>query len=454
MIRTLLFTLMIALEAQGQMVNVLDLGARNDGQGSSTTTAAFRTAFQIAAQGQIRVPAGRYSIDNSAGPLQIKDFSGELLFEGGASLEFTSSQNGGIWFTSGTGARIRGLHVTYATAPAIRNSPQEAVKFSGTTDTFLTDPWIERSPAAGILFYDSIRPRVTNATIQNTLADGLHFANSQDAQVTGLNTLNTGDDGLAFVNYSQHPDRNGGTATNIIVRQSHARGIAVVGTSDVVITNFVIDGTSSSGLLCGQDQSYNTRASDRVQFSMGIVRNAGTVLPAAGNDYGIEFSHQKKCSFSDIEVSASAGRGVGGSAPEGSVRVENVRVRGNLKGEAFSFAKTASVEVSGSIAENSPSYGFYFGQNVRVVVKGITAINSAMAHTLARAIWFENNECVMASDLTVMDDQAIPTGYIVGGAQTGEVTQRGSASGIAASIDHGSLKIDNTSAVVFSGIAQ
>jgi hypothetical protein len=436
------------------MLNVLDLGARNDGQGSSATTAAFQSAFQIAAQGQIRVPAGRYSIDNSAGPLQVRGFSGELLFEGGASLEFTNSQNGGIWFTGGTGARIRGLHVTYATAPAIRNSPQEAVKFSGTADTLLTDSWIERSPAAGILFYDSIRPRVTNATIQNTLADGLHFANSQDAQVTGLNTLNTGDDGLAFVNYSQNPNRNGGTATNIIVRQSHARGITVVGTSDVVITNFVIDGTSSSGLLCGQDQLYNTRSPDRVQFSSGVIRNAGTVLPLVGNNYGIEFNSQKKCSFSDIEISEPAGRGVGGLAPEGSVRVENVRVRGNLKGEGFSFVRTASVEVSGSVAENSPSYGFFFGQNARVVVKGITAINSSTANSLGRAIWFENNECVVGSDMTVVDDQASPTGYIVGGFQDSEVIQRGTANGISASIDHGSLKVQNTSAIVFSGIAQ
>ncbi len=444
----------LGLGAFGQTINVLDLGARSDGQNTGSTTSAFRTAFQRATQGQIRVPSGRYAIDNSAGPFIVHGFSGELLFEGGATLVFTDPQNGGIWFEGGTGARIRCLHVTYAIAPTIRNSPQEAVKFSGTVDTLLTDPWIDRSPAAGILFYDSIRPRVVNATVQNTMADGLHFANSQDARVTGLTAINTGDDGLAFVNYSQYTDRNGSAAANIIVRQSHARGITVVGTSDVLITNFLIDGTSSSGILCGQDQSYNTRASDRVQFSNGIVRNAGTVLPLAGNGYGIEFNRQKSCSFSNIEIVDAAGRGVGGFAPDGTVRVDNVTVKGNLRDEGFSFARTGVVEVSNSVVENSPSYGFFFGQNARVLVKGISAINSSTANALGRAIWFENNERVFANDMTVIDDQPSPTGYVVGGVQDGTTTQRGSVNGLSASIEHGSLKLVNMSGIVFNGVVQ
>ena len=347
--RKITFWMLSAAAAiSAQSVSVVGLGAMPDGSNPSGTTAAFRAAFSMAPNGLIRVPAGNYAIDNGGGPFMVNNFSGQLEFEGGARLVFQNSQNGAIWFTGGSNARIRGLRIVYAIAPAFRNSPQEGIKFSGTTDTFLMDTTVENSPAAGILFYDSIRPHVVNALVHDTMADGLHFANCQDPEVSGLTTYNTGDDGLTFVNYSQYTDRPGGTATNLVIRQTKARGIAVVGQSDVVISNFVVDGTASSGVLCGQDQSYNTRVSDRATFANGVIRHAGTVSPATGNNYGIEFNAPVSCSFSNIEVESSAGRGVGGMAPQGRVRIQGVRVKGNAQNEAFSFFQTGAPRSSSS----------------------------------------------------------------------------------------------------------
>ena len=405
----------------------------------------------MAPGGLIQVPAGSYSIDNSAGPFAINNFSGQLEFQGGARLVFSNSQNGGIWFTGGSGARIRGLRIAYSTPPLSRNSPQEGIKFSGTTDTFLADTTVENSPAAGILFFDSIRPRVVNANVQNTLADGLHFANCQDPEVNGLTTLNTGDDGLAFINYSQYTDRTGGAATNLVIRHSQARGIAVAGQSGVVVGNFVIDGTASSGVLCGQDQSYDTRAADHVLFSNGVVLNAGTVSPSVGNTYGIEYSYQTSCSFNHIEVTSSAGRGVAGMAPQGRVRLQSVRVKDNAQAEAFSFFQTAVVEVDDSTAENSPSYGFYFGQSGTVLANNLAAINTSKANPLGRAIWFEDNRRVLASGLRVIDSQQAATGYILGAFQD-NVIQQGSLSGIVAVIDNGSLQVVNSSSLTIAGV--
>lgn len=435
----------IAVAQSPAAVSVLDYGADPNGVAPVATTAAFATAFANNPNGKIIVPPGYYLIRNSSGALLVYEFSGELEFQGGARLVFTDNTRGGLWFIGGRGARITGLRATYQTRPERRNSPEEQIKFSSTVDTILNDTFVTYSPAAGILFYDSLRPKVTNATIQDSLADGLHFANCQDSQAFNITTLNTGDDGLAFVNYAAYPDRTGGLASNITVRNSGSRGIAVVGQSDVVIAGFLVDGTSSSGLLCAQDTSYATRIPGGVRFSAGIVKNAGAALNPVGNNYGIEYFNQSSCGFSDIEVINPAGRGVAGMAPDGSITINNVTVRQNRLGDAFSFFRTASVVVNATTADSSPGYGFFFGQSNSVVAKGLTAVNSSQLSNLRRAIWFENNGSVLASDLTIVDAQSKPTGYIVGGYQAGGTTQSGLLNGITAKIANGALVVQNNS---------
>jgi polygalacturonase len=197
--------------AKGQTakVDVTQLGAKADGTNATVTTAAFRQAFQHAASGTVLVPAGIYLLDNSAGPVIVKDFSGELRFSPTAKLQFTANIHGGLWFLGGNKARIYGLRAGYRSPSLVRVGSEEAIKFDGTTDTLVTDVNIENSPAAGVLFFNSIRPKVVNAVIQHTRADGLHFANCQDAEAVNISTTDTGDDGLAFVNYLSAPGRTG-----------------------------------------------------------------------------------------------------------------------------------------------------------------------------------------------------------------------------------------------------
>lgn len=426
-------------------VSVLAFGANPNGADPGGTTAAFAAAFAANVNGKIIVPPGEYLIRNKSGALLVYDFSGELEFQGGARLVFTDNSRGGLWFLGGHGARITGLRATYQVPPTRRNSPQEQIKFSSTFDTILNDSFVTNSPAAGILFYDCVRPKVTNATIQDSLADGLHFANCQDAQAFNITAINTGDDGLAFVNYAAYPDRTGGLANNITVRNSGARGITVVGQSDVVISGFLVDGTSSSGLLCAQDTSFDTRIPANVRFSAGIVKNAGTANTPVGNTYGIEYYNQASCSFSDIQVLNAAGRGLAGMAPDGAVTVNNVTVRKNASGEAFSFYRTASVNISNSTADSTPAYGFFFSRSGSVIAKGLTAIDSSQASDLRRAIWFENNDSVLASDLTVADSQNKPTGYVIGAYQANGSVQSGLVNGITAKIANGALVLQTNS---------
>ena len=101
-------------------VDVTQLGAKADGTNAKVTTAAFRQAFQLAASGTILVPAGTYLLDNSEGPVIVRDFSGELRFSANARLHFTANNRGGLWFLGGTKARIYGLRAGYSSPPLSR----------------------------------------------------------------------------------------------------------------------------------------------------------------------------------------------------------------------------------------------------------------------------------------------------------------------------------------------
>jgi hypothetical protein len=432
-----------AQATNGQSISITDLGAHPDGSSAIETTAAFRTAFGARSSGLIRIPPGRYLVDNSSGPLTASNFSGELRFEGNAVLVFTNSSKAGMLFDGGTGARIYGFKGDYVSPPVSRNSPQEELKLSGTVDTVLTDTLVKNSPAAGILFYDCIRPKVTNAVVLDSFADGLHFANCQDAEVTNLTTVNTGDDGLAFLNYSAYPDKTGGLAHNIHVLNSRARGITVIGQSNVTISNFTIRNTSVSGVLCAEDTNFKTRVPSNVRFSNGLIENAGALTPLSGNKYGIEFNGQISCSFSDIDVLNAAGSGVSGTAPEGSVRLSNISVKGSRSGLGFNFYKTAAVEISNSAAANIPSYGFMFNRCGRVQAEGLTATATAQTDPLQRSIWFENGKTVLASNLTIAEGPNPAGGHIIGAYQESGLMQSGTVHGIISTFRNGPVVIQN-----------
>ncbi len=398
-----LFGLMQSRTA-GSAVSVTSLGAQSNGTNPGATTAAFKTAFARFPKGYITVPKGTYLIDNSAGPLTISNFSGKLEFDRAAQLVFTTNTNGGLLFVGGSGAIITGLQATYATPPKVRNSPNEEIKFSGTANTVLMAAVSQNSPAAGILFYGSTNPTVTNATVINSLADGLSFSNCQNARVTNLVTLNTGDDGLSFLNFERYPNLTGGLAENIIITNSRTRGIAVVGQSNITVNGFQIRNTSSSGVLVDQDTYNNTRIPANVVIANGTIYNAGTLAPLVGNHYGVEYNSQQSVTFMNIAVIGSGNSGLSGIAPQGKVTVKNVTVDSPRSGNGFLFYQTQDVQVTGSVANNTPSYGFIFSRSARIVATDLMATNTSKTDPLKRAVWFEDAEMISASSINILSD--------------------------------------------------
>jgi polygalacturonase len=426
------------------VVNVQTLGAHSDGTNAAATTAAFQTAFNNYPTGQITVPAGTYAIDNSAGWLTVNNFSGQLVFEGGAQLMFTSNEMGGLLFIGGSGATITGLTANYSTLPTYRNSPNEMIKFSGTTNTTVTNIAVYNSPAAGILFYDSTNPKVTNATVTDSWADGLNFSNCSNAQITNLTTLNTGDDGLSFLNYAQYPNLTGGLAQNITINHSAARGIAIMGQSNVTVNGFQIQDTSSSGVLVAQDTFYNTRVPSNVLIENGTISGAGTVTPLGGNQYGIEYNSQTSVTFTNITTTGSLGPGLSGMSPNGSVTVSGVTVESPGAGSpGFLFYQTGTVHATNLTANATPSYGFMFYQSSQIVANGLTAIDTGQTDPLRRAIWFEDSTSISATTLDIVS--AAGDAYIVGCyTDVGYTNPSGTVKTISAQLTAATLSIQNS----------
>jgi hypothetical protein len=255
------------------------------------------------------------------------------------------------------------------------------------------------------------------------MADGLHFANCQDARASNVLTENTGDDGVAFLNYASGPDMSGGLATDVTVRNSRARGITVIGQRDVTIERFKVDQTAASGILCAYDEYFLSRTPSNVRFVGGTVKNAGRQPGLSEKDpsnrAGVEFGRVRSVEFGNIRVTSPATDGVHGWAPDGTVRLYNIRVE-DAPGRGFDL-DNAAYFLEDLSAQGTNRAGIVV-TNSRLVKYGkLRSINVSQKDALRRAFWFKNNTHLQGKELHVVDNQATPTGYIVGtyGPQSG-----------------------------------
>jgi hypothetical protein len=427
----------------GAVYNVKSFGAKGDG--SADDTAAFVAAFAAlgSGKGTIFVPAGDYVLNNATGPIIFNNFNGELYFAGGARIVMTTNSKQGIRFTNGSGAKLTNITMTYQTPGTTIGG--EAFIISSTTDMTVSNFHLENAPSSGLIFLQSIRPKAVNVTILHTLGDGLDFFNDQDGQVTNLTTFDTRDDGLAFVNFSSgYYNYTGGNATNVTIASTTGRGIAIMGQSNVTVSDFSVSTTSDPGVLIAQDTAFGTRIPGNVTVSGGIIRGVGALAQRSNdgsNQYGMEYgTTYGAISFSDITILGGVSRGFSGYTTTGTVHASNIRVDGNQSGAGISLGASL-VDASNLTAENSPSYGIYIAGAANVSAKNLTAVNAAQSDSLHRAVWFESNTNVNADGITVIDNQGTPTGYIVGGSSN----TLGVINGVKATIPNGTLLTQNLS---------
>lgn len=416
---------------------------------------------------------GDYVIDNSTdfperglNPdslyVVIESFEGEFTMEEGARLVFTDKRRRGLFFHNGAGAKFRGLASSFREPlPDERVVPEECFLFEDTTDTVVENARVNGSASSGILFYRCVRPRVFGARITNTQADGLHFANCQDGRAENIYTENTGDDGLAFVNYADSPEYTGGYAANITVRNSEARGITVVGQSDVVIEDFDVDNTSVSGIMCARDEPYDTRVPANVLFKNGSVRNAGRFPGQDANKYGIEIDAVHSVEFRGIEVESSVGRGVSsvatrmvnGSPTNGAVRLSGIEVSNVERDAGFSLTGEADegnapggvYDLETLTARNVGGTGIAVLGSSFVRCENLTSIDTAKVDDQSRAFEFGRNALVEGSQLYIRDEQETPTGFRV----SAYGSQSGTLGVVHDGVSNGEVEIGNESGLSY-----
>jgi polygalacturonase len=216
-----------------------------------------------------------------------------------------------VKFVNSNGCVVENINLDFVSAPSLRNS-NYGIYFYRCSNVTLNNTCVKNTSGAGVLFLECIKPKVYNLVVENTLADGLHFANCEKPVFDLITTNNTGDDGVALVNYGSALNYTGGEGTRIFVKNSAARGIAVVGQSNVNIEKFTVDDTSSGGIYIAQEGAYNTRVPDNVRFIDGVINNAGCYGVGVGNRFGISYNNTGYVYLKGIQVNGAYSRGFQG----------------------------------------------------------------------------------------------------------------------------------------------
>ena len=396
-------------------VNVGWFGVVGDG----VTNDALKIQQALAGNptGSFFFPPGNYILDNSGGIIIINAFHGSLYFGAQAKLVFTANTKAGIKFLGSVGAYFENISTDYQPAPTVHTSSAHALVWDLCTDIKINGATSKNSPAFGMTINNCNRTQAINLFARDCWRDGVNFSNCTDPVAANITVLNSRDDGLSIENAGDNPAQRGGVFSNIYIRNAvSGHGIALLGQHDVSISNFVINGTSAGGILVGGTVTYGFPPTENAMISNGLIRDAGTVAPVNGNQRGIEIASPISCMISNVEIVGSGKDGVQGHpATTGSVTLHNVRVRSNLTGTGFTIGGPGRTELHNCLAELTPSYGFFLYDHDVLLATDLSAVNTAQTDALHRAVWFATNADVLVRDVKVIDNQATPTGYIVGG---------------------------------------
>lgn len=262
-------------------ISVLSCGAVAD-DGKDDYGAFAACLDQAKTQGKyVSVPAGEYHLSKILTVNGVK-----LIGAGPAQTTLTSTDplNGSIDL-KGDGAKLSGFKHVYQTTVARGNGSNEknSITVRGATNFVIDNVYVYKSSTAGILVQGGSKGgKITNNTVDSTGADGIHITGgSSDIVVSGNVVKATGDDTIAVVSYAQ----DGPAVHDITIRgndvgyMSKARGIAVVGGTDVLIEDNSIKDTQMAGIYIACEGSYNTTNVDRITVKDNTVDHTGIHEP-------------------------------------------------------------------------------------------------------------------------------------------------------------------------------
>ena len=256
--------------------------ARGDGQTDST--AAINQALADAAasvpQKSVYAPIGTFV---HSGVLRVQ---GVTLSGAGAKTVFQATNPGeGSVELSGTDCGLQSCTLISPHAKErLNNSHSAGINVNGATRFTISQVSVGTekttgAASAGIFCGDraSSQGVITGNQIFNSLADGIHLtAGAKAIRVSGNTLTNTGDDMIAVVSYRKDEAvvSDVQITKNLCVRQTHGRGISVVGGDNVQIEHNTIQSSNVAGIYLASEDSYDTFAPSNVRVIGNTIRNA------------------------------------------------------------------------------------------------------------------------------------------------------------------------------------
>ena len=258
----------------GVVVSVIDHGAVPNDDGDDQS--AIQRAIDAAPEGATVVfPAGTY---RHSDVLNVRT-KGVTLWGYGATVEATDPMRNAI-ILRGDKTTIAGF--TLVDAATVRRSAEEqmAVSVHYTNESVVRDNTIRGASSAGIFVWGASNYAVLNNTVENTMSDGIHSVGGANNGLIEANTLRgVGDDCVAVVSYiSERAMSHNITIRNNSCERGKARGVSVVGGTDVVIEANTIVASGAAGIYLASEPSYDTYAAKRVKVIanrlVGVNTNA------------------------------------------------------------------------------------------------------------------------------------------------------------------------------------
>lgn len=234
---------------------------------------------------------------------------------------------------AGDETELRGLFLT-ANTKRRGGGPEQARVVVNGRGTRVVGNRIVGATSAGIWVEGARDYAIIDNDIVATLADGIYQSNGACRGYIARNmTEMTEDDGISVVSY-----RSSESCTQVLIESNRvsnvkgARGISVVGSSEIVVRGNSIDGTGrAAGIIVTREESYDTYGVDRV-----IIAN--NTISAVARRFAVPDSEQTGQASIDINAH---------SAPTPDLRVRRVLVSGNR----ISNGGTDGVRLLGAVCE-------------------------------------------------------------------------------------------------------
>lgn len=192
-------------------------------------------------------------------------------------------------------------------------------------------------------------------------------------------------------------------------------------------------------------------------FKNGTVYNGGRLNGGhPGNAYGISFNGVGEVHFTNIKVRKPGSRGVSGTAkaftqtrengstvarPAGTVHLNDIIVT-DAPSSGFNL-QGGTCHLDALTAQETGEIGMYVAGADLLQYGTLTSTRTSKTSSLHRAFSFEGNKRIEGTQLTVIDDQATSTGYVVGFYGT----QAGDAGTISDKVTDRDITVENRSGV-------